>query len=268
MTISNYGCWKGTPISYTAQTLQQDKSPHIDLKFSSDPTSNTNPSGTTEQAHTDEKYRHHESHHHHGHHSHGHSNEGRNNASSSSSSSSGTHTAAINVASTDSDHDLVYWIHRQWSHPVTKTLTALPEGFHKATATDGTGLSLDFQRTTPKLLNFADGLVLPNRASGPNNDILDKLEPVLTDAINAKAKIYLFGSEYSDGGGGIHDIHMNQGDTKSYDNGRHDQHFEAVFLAFATQAVPTDDTGNPTSSSQELATIAKTDSSRSTTSSS
>lgn len=155
--IKNYGCWKGTPISFTAQTLQTDKSPHIYLKFDDG-------SGTEKQA-------------------------------------------AINVASTDSDHRLVYWLHRTWAHPLTKTLTSLDDGFHKAQTQDGTGLSLDFLRTKPQLIDLSVGRVLPETEPGAKNDILAQLEPILNDAIAAKAKIYIFGSDYSTG---IDDVHMNQ----------------------------------------------------------
>jgi uncharacterized protein YukJ len=157
MTIKNYGVWKGTPVSYKAQTLKQDRSPHINLKFDGG-------EGNRE------------------------------------------HEANINVASTDKDHDLVYWLHRSWHHPLTKTLTHIQDGFHRAETSDGTGLSLDYVRTKPQVLDFSAGCVLPNYEKGPNNDILDQLEPILNDAIKEKAKIYIFGSEYSDQGGGIHDM--------------------------------------------------------------
>ena len=213
--IKNYGCWKGTPTSFTAQTLTQDRSPHIYLKFSDG-------SGSTKEA-------------------------------------------AINVASTDSDHDLVYWLHRTWSHPVTKTLTSLDSGFHEATTTDGTDLSLDFLRTTPALLDLTQGRVLPNNEAGANNDILDQLKPLLDDAIGARATVYIFGSNY---GTGIDDVHMNQGSEPQYDNAvgedgalifhyADDNHFEAVFLAFASQSVPTDDqTGAAESNGTRLDQIA------------
>ncbi|KAK5133137.1 hypothetical protein LTR08_008161 [Meristemomyces frigidus] len=218
MAISDYGCWKGTPTSFTAQTLQQDKSPHITLKFSD--------------------------------------------------GSSSEKEAAINVASTSSDHNLVYWLHRSWSHPITPTLTSLAQGFHKATSTDGAGtdLSLDYIRTQPALLDLTQGRVLPNSEAGANNDILDQLEPILNDAIAQKADIYLFGSSY---GTGIHDVHMNQGNAASFDNAigsdgaiifhyPSDGHFEAVFLAFADQSVPTNDqTGVAESGGQLLADVAK-----------
>ncbi|KAK4550889.1 hypothetical protein LTR36_000469 [Oleoguttula mirabilis] len=217
MAISDYGCWKGTPTSFTAQTLEQDNSPHITLKF-------TDGSGAEKEA-------------------------------------------AINVASTSSDHDLVYWLQRTWNHPITESLTPLAQGFHKATGTDGSGtnLSLDYVRTTPALLDFTQGSLLQDSTPG-TTDILSQLEPILNDAIAAKADVYLFGSNY---GTGIHDIHMNQGNDASYDNAigsdgavifhySTDGHFEAVFLAFADQSVPTDDTtGAAESGGQLLADVAK-----------
>ncbi|KAK5111672.1 hypothetical protein LTR62_004777 [Meristemomyces frigidus] len=215
MPISNYGVWKGTPTSFTAQTLEQDRSPHITLKFSD--------------------------------------------------GSSKGKQAAINVASTDSDSRLVYWLQRQWNHPITTSLTPLADGFHKATGTDGTGaeLSLDYIRTTPPLLDLSAGLVLQDTTPG-SGDILDQLEPILNDAISAQASIYIFGSSY---GTGIHDIHMNQGSAPTYENAvgqdgalifhYNDGHFEAVFLAFASQSIPTDDqTGAAESGGQTLGTIA------------
>lgn len=217
MAIEDYGCWKGTPISFTAQTLEQDKSPHITLKF-------TDGSGAEKEA-------------------------------------------AINVSSTSSDHDLVYWLQRTWHHPITMALTPLAQGFHKATGTDGAGtdLSLDYVRTKPALLDFSQGTILQDSTPG-TTDILNQLEPILNDAIAAKATVYLFGSSY---GTGIHDIHMNQGNDAQYDNAvgsdgamifhySSDGHFEAVFLAFADQSVPTDNTtGAAESGGQLLANIAK-----------
>lgn len=212
-----YGVWKGTPISYSGQTLEQDRSPHITLSFDD---------GTGK-----------------------------------------TVEANINVASTSRDTELVYWLHRTWSHPVTKILTALSAGFHQATTTDGTGLSLDFLRTKPALVDFSAGQVLQDSdATDTTSNILDQLEPIIKDAIAAKATVYVFGRDY---GTGIDDVHMNQGNTGNYQNAvgtdgalifhypTGDQHFEAVFLAFATQEVPTDDqTGKPDANAKALDTLA------------
>ena len=220
-----YGCWVGTPTSYTGQTLQQDKSPHIAIKFTSG-------------------------------------------------SGSQTYEAEVNVASTSKDTELVYWMDNNWTHPLTTTLKSLPEGFNAASTTDGTGLSLDFIRTSPALLSFPAGQVVQDDdSSDVANNILDKLEPIVKEAIAAKATMYVFGRSY---GTGIDDIHMNQGNTGDYENAvgvdgalvfYYNNKFQAVFTAFATQEVPTDDTtGAPTSSAKALDTIATGGSSSTTTS--
>lgn len=221
-STDKYGVWKGTPISYTGQTLEQDRSPHITLNFSDG-------SGKTVEAN-------------------------------------------INVASTSKDTEIVYWMNRAWNHPITKTLTPLSNGFSQATTTDGTGLSLDFIRTSPALVDFSAGqIVQDSDSSNTTTDILDQLEPIIKDAIAAQATVYIFGRDY---GTGIDDVHMNQGNTGNYENAvgtdgalifhypTGDQHFEAVFLAFATQEIPTDDqTGAPTASAKALDTIVTTASS-------
>ncbi|PYH44621.1 YukJ family protein [Aspergillus saccharolyticus JOP 1030-1] len=226
MTIPHYGVWVGQPTHYTAQTDAEDpKSPHIYLYFKDD------------------------------------------------SSSRKQLEAAINVKSTDQDSRLVYWFDRSFTHAITEQLTNLDEGFHllstssvhsrsrrrrseEASAAGGLK-GLDFVRTQG-LVDIHAGAVL---GADGDQDILDKVDPILTDAINQKATIYIFGSSY---GSGIHDIHMNQG-SAGYENGIYedgallfqfdDGHWEAVFLAFASQQIPTDDKGEPESDSQSLATI-------------
>jgi uncharacterized protein YukJ len=90
---------------------------------------------------------------------------------------------------------------------------------------------------------------------GPNNDIIDEPTPILNDGINRVATIYLFGSPFNDNNSGeddIHKAHMNQGSPPRFGNGVYqggalflhfedDGHWEDVFLAFASQRVPTDD---------------------------
>ncbi|KAF7716925.1 Uncharacterized protein PECH_000683 [Penicillium ucsense] len=265
MTIPHYGVWACQPTSYTAQTEKQDpKSPHIYLHFTDD------------------------------------------------TSSTKSLEAAINVKSIDKDSRLVFWVNRNFQHPVTETLSALDLGFHLASPpsdaahqsdnsnSQGQGQNqkqhhnhnhnhghghgyghshgrsnrgqpvrrqqstlqgLDFVRTQG-LLNLSSGQVLPHDIPGPNNDILDHLDPILTDAINQKATGYIFGSSY---GSGIHDVHMNQGSLPRFENGIYedgalifkfdDGHWEAVFLAFASQKVPTDDRGEALSDSKSLADI-------------
>lgn len=244
MAISHYGVWACTPTSYEAQTAKQDpKSPHIYLHFTDD------------------------------------------------SSSSKKLEAAINVKSTDKDTRLVFWLTRNLTHPITEQLSKLDLGFHLAQSQSSTHSEnkshghghnyshhntsrqrhvrrdqstlqgLDYIRTKD-LVNIQSGEVLPSDAPGPDNDILDKLDPIISDAINKKATVYIFGSSY---GSGIHDIHMNQGSLPTYSNGIYedgallfkfdDGHWEAVFLAFASQKIPSDSEGEAESNSKSLASI-------------
>jgi uncharacterized protein YukJ len=177
----------------------------------------------------------------------------------------GEHRAAINVKSTDRhDSRLVYWLNRTLQNSVTDKFKDLGTGFQLLQGEDG----LDYIRH--KLVEIAGGLVLPHDAPGPNNDIIDELTPILQDGIDRKATIYIFGSRFDDNNGGedgIHDIHMNQGSLPRYANGvfqdgglflyfEDDGHWEGVFLAFASQKVPTyDDTGKPKHGAKELVEI-------------
>ncbi|GAQ07436.1 uncharacterized protein YukJ [Aspergillus lentulus] len=172
--------------------------------------------------------------------------------------------AAINVKSTDKDTRLVFWLDRAFSHPITQFLSALDEGFtllNSNTQPQG----LDYIRTK-SLVDINAGKVLPHDIPGPNNDILDSLDPILSTAIAQKARMYVFGSSY---GSGIHDVHMNQGSRPQFENGVYedgallfefaDGHWEAVFLAFASQRIPTDDNGEAEEGSKDLAGILGSD---------
>ncbi|KAJ6083992.1 hypothetical protein N7486_010792 [Penicillium sp. IBT 16267x] len=245
MTISHYGVWACTPTSYEAQTTKEDpKSPHIYLHFTDD------------------------------------------------SSSSRSLEAAINVKSTDKDTRIVYWFDRSFTHPITEQLSNLELGFHLTSSPSSSSSSnqtesnyrdhhhnnrrhhrhirrdqvatmqgLDFVRTKG-LVDIEKGEILPQGNDGSDASILAQLDPIISDAINQKATAYIFGSSY---GSGIHDIHMNQGSLPSYSNGIYedgallfkfaDGHWEAVFLAFASQKIPTDDQGEYTSDSKSLASI-------------
>lgn len=217
----SYGVWVAIPTSYDAQTPRQDpRTPHITVQLSSGSSNNSNDEATAE----------------------------------------------INVKSTDKDTRLVYWVNKNFSHPITTTFRNLPLGLKNIQSSSSSDLALDFQRTKPALLDLDAGQVLPSYAKGPNNDILDKLEPILNQAIEEKARLYIFGQSYHDrdGESGIHDVHMNQGNSKKYGNAVYsdgsffvqfaDGHWEAVFLAFASQRLPTnDETGDPDRGAQTFA---------------
>ncbi|RAK80144.1 YukJ family protein [Aspergillus fijiensis CBS 313.89] len=173
--------------------------------------------------------------------------------------------AAINVKSSGEDSRLVFWSSDDFAHPITIQLAQLDQGFHSIPDPRGRArdlVGLDYLRLR-NLLNLGSGRVLPHDIPGRDNDILDVVRPILDRAIRSSAKVFIFGSSF---GSGIHDVHMNQGSLPRYDNGVYqdgglliqfaDGHWEAVFLAFASQRIPTDDVdGLPERHSRSLLQI-------------
>ena len=204
MVVEDYGVWKATPVRYTYQDRHIDPvSPHLTLSFADD--------------------------------------------------EAGDGTAAINIKSGDRHESrLAYWAVPQFVHPITEQLRALNDGFHLLAGPPEQGpggLALDFIRGN--LFPRSSGRILLHDVDGPDNDILDELKPILDRAISDGAIMYIYGSHFSDGKG-IHDIHMNQGNTGRWarDNGVYQDgavifdfvdHWEAVFIGFASQAVHTED---------------------------
>lgn len=207
MGISNYGLWKGTPTSWNG-TADSD---HGHLEFND---------GTAGK----------------------------------------TYEADVNIMSSDSDKRLVYWLVSSFNpeQPSTTKLNALSKGFSKQSGSDS--LALDFLREG--FLIPSAGTLVSHNPKNPteSNDILSYLDPILSQAVQDKATIYLWGSKYSDsdGSSGIHDIHMNQGNAGSFksENGTYQDGgiviqsadgntWQGIFLAFATQTLKTDDSGDP-----------------------
>lgn len=167
--------------------------------------------------------------------------------------------AAINVKSRGDDSRLVYWFVKDPKRAVTQGLEDLEPGFHPIAA--GSDRGLDYVRSG--LINIEEGEVLDHDVVGDNNDIIDKVTPVLQRATHSpNATVYIFGSQYEELDG-IHKIHMNQGSLPQHANGfkqdgamffhfPHDDHWEAIFLAFASQIIPTDERGVPVDDALEL----------------
>ncbi|KAK3320259.1 hypothetical protein B0T19DRAFT_404768 [Cercophora scortea] len=165
--------------------------------------------------------------------------------------------AAVNIESQSTDSRLVYWLLRDFdkSHPIAQQLQGLNQGFFAQHGPNSLGL--DFLRGN--FLNIHDGILVSDNAPDEKHDILEYLDPILNKAVTDQADIYLYGQKYNgrDGINGIHDIHMNQGNSGQWkgDNGTYqdggiilafpDGHWEGIFLAFAVQASQTDDQGQP-----------------------
>jgi uncharacterized protein YukJ len=216
MPIKNYGVWVGYPRSFTAERNEDDSiNPHITLYYE-ESRAETKPDPKKKS-----KF-----------------------------------NAAINVKSTGEEARLVYWINRRFENQhVIESLKPLLPGFHPLPSAEKQGL--DYIRGN--LVDLREGRLVEHDLPGEQNDIIDYLSPIFNQAIEQQAKIFLFGEPYSKGGKGIHDIHMNQGNSEKrfiHSNGVYqdgglimafpDGHWEAIFLAFASQKIHTDDeTGYP-----------------------
>ena len=183
---------------------------------------------------------------------------------------SGTHyRAAVNVESQQAPSELLYAVVDDFRHPVTALLPAPGSGWTGLPSQPGTA-ALDFIRGN--LFDPASMRSLPPDLPGADNDLADLLDHYVQRAIaDPAAAVYVFGERFGPEpavpdkafgfrpGNGVHDIHMNQGNSGRFraDNGVRqdgaillhlpaDSRWVAVFLAFQSQSWHTDDsTGHP-----------------------
>ncbi|SDN33677.1 Uncharacterized protein YukJ [Paenibacillus sp. yr247] len=170
---------------------------------------------------------------------------------------------AINVKSQLSPSELLYCTIEHFQHVITAELPALPFGFTPLLSKPGH--ALDYIRS--KLFDRRDMVPLAFDIPGRNNDLNEKLDSNIKRAMETEdAVLYAFGERWGPEhgkadkifgfklGNGIHDIHMNQGNSGSFtkDDGVYQDgglliHFPsedrwfAVFLAFQSQSWHTDD---------------------------
>lgn len=171
---------------------------------------------------------------------------------------------AVNVLSQQSPPELLYVADENFRHPVLDGLPSLPDGFTVVDSRGG-GLALDFIRAN--LFDRASMLPMPATAPGPDNDLADKLDHYTTRAASDQAaRVYAFGERWGpqptvpdqvfkfSPGNGVHDIHMNQGNSGEFSrddgvwqdgallfNFPSSDQWVAIFLAFQSQAWHTDD---------------------------
>ena len=205
MSINNYGVWVANPVRVSAEREEDDPhTPHIHLFYDDGSGGNVN----------------------------------------------GTRRASINAKSGSKISELAFWLVQDFRHPITDSLRRLSMGFQQIPSESG-GIALDYLRGN--LIDFSTGRILPHDKPGSRDDIIDFVMPELQAAINRGATLYLFGEPYSDMQG-IHDVHMNQGSQGRFsrfdgvwqDGGiimhfPDEDRFSAIFLAFASQAVHTDE---------------------------
>lgn len=171
---------------------------------------------------------------------------------------------AVNVKSQMSPSEILYYTDEHFSHPVTSEAAKLPFGFTRLESRPG-GTALDYIRSNL----FQPGRMVPLSfdVPGQDNDLNEKLDIYIQRAIlNKDAVLYAFGAAWGPEpstkdkifgflpGNGIHDIHMNQGNTAQFrkDDGvfqdggllihfPSEERWIATFLAFQSQSWHTDD---------------------------
>jgi len=172
--------------------------------------------------------------------------------------------AAVNVRSQERPPELLYLAVDNFAHPILERLAALADGFTEL-ASDASGAALDYIRGN--LFQRELMRPVPTAEPGPENDLGDFLDHYVQKALgDAGARAYVFGQGWGPEpttkdkvfgflpGNGLHDVHMNQGNSGRFadDDGVFqdgalllrfpaDDTWVAIFLAFQSQSFHTDD---------------------------
>ena len=171
---------------------------------------------------------------------------------------------AIDVKSQEDPSTVLYYVDEDFNHPILKDLMTLSIGF-KSLESRPEGMALDFIRGN--LFDTTQMKPLPYNIPGPDNDLNELLHKYIGKAAAMESsEIYAFGQRWGPErkrdpyfgfrpGNGIHDIHMNQGNSENWrnDDGTwqdggiiihypDEDKWVAIFLAFQSQCFHTDDT--------------------------
>ncbi|MEV0388454.1 DUF2278 family protein [Nonomuraea sp. NPDC050643] len=175
---------------------------------------------------------------------------------------------AVNIRSQQSPPDLLFLAVDGLRHPVVALVAGLPDGFTALESRPG-GMALDYIRAN--LFDRDAMRPAPTTLPGPDNDLGEFLDHYVKQArSDPDARLYVFGQRWGPEskrdkifgftpGNGIHDVHMNQGNSGRFaaDNGVWQDGallaylpasdlWVGVFLAFGSQSWHTDDvTGHP-----------------------
>jgi uncharacterized protein YukJ len=172
--------------------------------------------------------------------------------------------AAVNVRSQERPPELLYLAVDNFKHPILDRVAALGDGFTELPS-DASGAALDYIRGN--LFQRELMRPVPTAEPGPENDLGDFLDHYVQKALgDADARAYVFGQAWGPEpttkdkvfgflpGNGVHDVHMNQGNSGRFadDDGVFqdgglllhfpaDDTWVAIFLAFQSQSFHTDD---------------------------
>jgi uncharacterized protein YukJ len=171
---------------------------------------------------------------------------------------------AVNVKSQLAPSEVEYVIVEHYQHPITAAAQQFPLGFTPLQSVPGSG-ALDYIRSN--LFDRTTMRPLPANVAGFDNDLNEKIDRVMQRAMSdERALVHAFGQRWGPEpatkdkyfgflpGNGIHDIHMNQGNSSRFvqDDGvfqdggllihfPDQQEWVAAFLKFQSQAWHTDD---------------------------
>jgi uncharacterized protein YukJ len=169
---------------------------------------------------------------------------------------------AINVKSVQSPPELLYYIDENYSHDILANFKDLALGF-TALKSKASSIALDYIKRD--LFDYKK-MKTAKHITGADNELAELIEKYIDLAIRTSdAAVYAFGQRWGPEkkrrdqyfgfkpGNGIHDIHMNQGNTGEFekDNGSYQDgalfiHFPAkdqwiaIFLAFQSQTFLSD----------------------------
>ncbi|GAT65028.1 endonuclease [Planomonospora sphaerica] len=175
-----------------------------------------------------------------------------------------SYRVAVNVLSQQAPSELLYHADEDFRHPLTALLPRTAGGWTALASAPG-GAALDFVRGN--LFDPAAMRALPPDAPGVDNDLADKFDHYVERAVaDPAAIVYAFGERWGPEprtrdkvfgflpGNGVHDIHMNQGNSRRFrgDDGvwqdgglllsfPGESRWVAIFLAFQSQSWHTDD---------------------------
>lgn len=173
------------------------------------------------------------------------------------------HRIAVNISSKTPPSDLLYFIDDNFTHPVTKKLEELKMGYKRL---DNTSRDICLDYVRGELFDISRLVPLACDVPGPLNDLNDHIQRYVKQAIGMSGSmIYAFGERWGPEtflpdsffgfrpGSGIHDIHMNQGNSTKWqgdDAPNQDgallihlpeqSRWIAIFLAFQSQCFNTD----------------------------
>ena len=186
-------------------------------------------------------------------------------------------SSAINVKSSGPDERIVYWTgDLDPEHPVVQKLAELddadaPRKFYEISNRSGQSstdlIGLDFIRD--RIVRLEDGTIRPWNGVGKDDDIIDAWDAFFAAAEPyADTELFLFGELFLPKKDGVHNIHMNQGNSGSWrrEDGIHQdggviirngrKEWKYFFCGFASQASETDDVHGHATTETTLADVA------------